>query len=102
MSYYRAALAAAYIGDLTAAGRLLGCSEAIREEGNTARLSKLIKAQKLIVREHNIRGLNCAKNGRYRKASGHFRAAIRLDCGNILAKRALIACDAAKKRWIFW
>ena len=102
VNYYRAALAAANTGDLTTAKRLASCCEILQQENRAAKLLELIEPQITLVREHNIRGLNYAKRGHYRRALKQFDAATRLDCGNLLARQAQLACRAAKKRWFFW
>ena len=101
MSCYRAALAAASMGDLTAAARLAECSLVFSCNPSSARLLEILRPQIRLVREHNIIGLRYALSGRYRKAQKQFKLALALDTGNDLARRAHLACGAAKKRWFF-
>ena len=120
MSYYRAALAAAKNGDLTAASRLVQCSIALGEDAPSAeRLRDLLHSNTIIgedalvkLRElagrrkyakslrvrlpdtskaHTIRGLLFARIGRRRAARREFALALALDAGNELARRALRA-----------
>lgn len=127
ISYYRAALAAAFAGDLTNAVRLVRCSLALREEAPYAeRLLELLHQQRdhldadtlnrlhmLTVdgrykkalqmklpqssQAHTIRGLLYALIGRYRHAREEFALSLALDKGNDLAQQALLEC-AGKKR----
>jgi tetratricopeptide (TPR) repeat protein len=102
MSYYRAALAAANMGDLTNAAHLTQCSLALGEDTpSAAYLLELINHQDMIdakalkvklpqtSKAHTIRGLLYAKIGRARRAREEFALALTLDTGNELAKRAL-------------
>ena len=120
LSYYRAALSAAKMGDLTAASRLVQCSIAFGENAPSAerlhrllqinhriRKKKLEKLRKLVARgkcaralrvrlpdtakAHTIRGLLYARIGRRRAALDEFALALALDAGNELAKRAILA-----------
>ena len=119
MSYYRAALAAARVGDLTAAARLVKCSLLFCENAPSAiRLSQLLESRAAIdsramndlrslvdareykkalkvklprsTKGHTIRGLIMAKLGRRRAARREFALALALDTGNNLARRLLL------------
>lgn len=121
MSYYRAALAAASAGDLSAAARLTRCSLLLGEDAPSAAcLLELLKQQAIIEPEaltrlraltdahsykkalkvklpqtakaYTMRGLLYAQMGRYRKARKEFGLALKLDTGNDLAKQALLFC----------
>jgi Tfp pilus assembly protein PilF len=121
MSYYRAALAAAYYGNKSKSARLVQCSLLLDEDAPSATdLLKLLSQQNNIEAEalerlrmligagwykkalkvklpqtsksHTIRGLLYAQVGRYRSAKGEFTLALSLDTGNELAKRALLCC----------
>ena len=118
MSYYRAALAAAKNGDLTAASRLVCCSIAIGEDAPSAEhLYKLLQSQNAIGSEalgrlrelvcyrkyakalrvrlpdtakaHTIRGLLFARIGRHNAARKEFALALKIDAGNEIAVRGL-------------
>ena len=126
MSYYRAALAAAYTGDLSGAARLTQCSLLLREDAPSAvSLLELLKHQDAIEPEalnrlrtligasrykkalkvklprtskaYTIRGLLYARMGSFRHAREAFALAIALDTGNDLAKQALLHCDGKKR-----
>lgn len=129
MNYYRAALAAAYTGDLSNAARLLRCSLALNEDAPRAmQLFKLLQQQNYIdtdmldrlrtltdarrykkalkiklpqtSKAHTIRGLLYAQIGRYRNARDEFALALMLDKGNDLAKQAILHCDGKKWRFL--
>ena len=118
MSYYRAALAAAKNGDLTAASRLVRCSIAIGEDApSAARLYELLQSRNAIGAEalsklrlhvrnrkhakalrvrlpdtakaHAIRGLLFARIGRHGAARKEFSLALEIDAGNEIAMRGL-------------
>ena len=120
MSFYRAALAAAAMGDISAALRLVQCSIECGEDAPSApyllellsgvdvfdedvliKLRALVdcheysKALKLRLPKtasaHVIRGLLLARIGRRRAARSEFARALALDTGNELAKRAIWA-----------
>lgn len=129
MNYYRAALAAAYTGDLSNAARLLRCSLELNEDAPRAmQLFELLQQQNYIdadmldrlrtltdarrykkalkiklpqtSKAHTIRGLLYAQIGRYRNARDEFALALMLDKGNDLAKQALLHCDGKKWRFL--
>ena len=118
MSYYRAALAAAKKGDLTAASRFVRCSIAIEEDApSAAHLFKLLQSKNAIGAEalgrlrehvrnrkyakalrvrlpdtakaHAIRGLLFARIGRHNAARKEFALALEIDSGNEIAVRGL-------------
>ena len=119
MSYYRAALAAARKGDMTAATMLVQCSIATGEDAPSAMQLRALIRRKTAVGEdkleilrglvrkrkygkalkvrlpntakaHTIRGLLFARLGRRRAARREFALALALDTGNTLARRALL------------
>ena len=128
MSYYRAALAAAYTGDMTLAFRLVNRSIELDERADSAQsLLALLNGQALAndtasidtirelaakrkykkalrvkltpsVQNYQIRGFLFALTGQYGKAREEFALALTLDSGNILAKRALLHCRNDNKR----
>ena len=116
--YYRAALAAAKNGDLTAASRLVCCSIATGEKAPSAKLlyfllqkenavgaKSLAELRELVhdrkyakalrvslpntAKAHTIRGLLFARIGRRGAAAKEFSLALALDAGNDIAKRGL-------------
>ena len=119
MSYYRAALAAARAGNLTAAERLVKCSILVNEDAPSAsklhellqsnaelgtdalrKLRALVKNGKYkkalkirmpsISKTHTVRGLLYAHLGHRYAAREEFALALALDTGNALARSALL------------
>jgi len=119
LSYYRAALASARMGDFTAAARLVQCSLVFKEDapytrrflellrGNAdidasilSRLLTLTEKQKykkalkirlpVNTKAHTIRGLLYAELGNFPAARQQFALALALDTGNTLARNALL------------
>ena len=119
MSYYRAALAAARAGDLSAAAQLVRCSLVLKEDAPYAmRLYGLLRSnadigekalsrlRTLVARSkykralrvrlpntskaHTIQGLLYAELGLRFAAREEFALALALDTGNDLARRALL------------
>ena len=120
MSYYRAALASAYLGNLTSAVRLVQCSILVKENAPSAvYFLKLLKSQDEIdtkttrqllalIKQRNykkalkvnlpqtskaytIRGLLYAQMGRRKNATQALSMALTLNTGNKLAKQTLKA-----------
>ena len=116
--YYRAALAAAKNGDLTAASRFVCCSIATAEkapsakllyfliqkenavgEKSLAELRELVRSRKYAKalrvplpdtsKAHTIRGLLYARIGRRGAAAKEFSLALEHDAGNDIARRGL-------------
>ena len=127
MSYYRAALAAARTGNLTAAERLARCSLLVSEDAPSAsrlyellrsnaeagaiafsKLQESVKGKKykkaLKIRMpgtskvHTIRGLLYAELGHRYAAREEFALALALDTGNALARSALLCLADLKGR----
>jgi tetratricopeptide (TPR) repeat protein len=129
MSFYRAALAAAYTGNLSGAARLAQCSLLLKEGAPSAgcllellnqhgmidmetlsRLRTLTDARRYkkalkvklpkTSKAHTIRGLLYAQIGRYRNAREEFALALTLDRGNDLARQAQLHCFENKRGFL--